>query len=257
MAFIISCLLIFSATAGDCLAQKRPPYDSSYFITYNKDFIARLFLSEKYTDVDIKDLNSGERYSYHPNTNYVLGVGFTYRPLTVNIGVGYGFLNTDKLKGRTKSIDVKSHIYSNKWVADIYGQFYKSFYAFPKAFGMDADQRYYLRPDLKVVLGGASAYRVLNNRRFSYRPAFIQDTWQKKSAGSLMIGLAAFYTRFSGDSSFAPSQPHHLNNKRDISSVGIMQLGPGVGYAYHFVLPLNLFIMGREKTNLHRDRRSR
>ena len=250
-AFITCCCLMFFVVTNEAAAQKRPAYDSNYFVTYNKDFIVRLFLSEKYTHVDIKDLNSGERYSYRPNTNHVLGVGFTYKPLTVNIGVAYGFLNRDELKGKTRTIDVKSHLYSNKWVADIYAQFYNSFYAFPKDFGLDIDQRYYLRPDLKVVIGGVSAYRVLNNRRFSYRPAFIQDTWQKKSAGSLMIGLAAFYTRFHGDSSFAPSQQNHLGNKRNISSVNIMQLGPGAGYAYHLVLPLNFFIMGSVNGNLN------
>lgn len=248
---VICCLLALCFICGIAVGQKRPAYDSNYFVTYHEDFIARLFLSEKYTDVDIKGLSTGERYSYHPNTNYVLGVGFTYRPLTINIGAAFGFLNKDALKGESNYIDVKSHIYSNKWVADIYAQWYKRFYAYPNEISVISNDRYYLRPDLKLILGGASAYRVLNNRRFSYRPTFIQDTWQKKSAGSLMIGLAAFYTRFNGDSSFAPSSDIHMAAKRNINLVNVLQFGPGAGYAYHLVLPLNLFIMGSINANLN------
>jgi hypothetical protein len=249
-AALIAYLLV-ACISANVYAQKRPLYDSTYYVSYRQDVVGRIFFSEKYTDIDVKSLTSGERFSYHPNTNYVMGVGLTYKPLTINIGYGFGFLNTDKAKGKTRSIDVKSHIYSNKWIADLYAQYYKGFFAFPKEINLPAADNYYLRPDLKVLMFGASAYRVLNHRRFSYRPAFLQDTWQKKSAGSMMIGLAAFYTSFNGDSAFAPTAQHHRNVKRDISSAEIIQLGPGVGYAYHLVLPWNLFIMTSVNGNLN------
>src|SRR3954471_18039900 len=125
-------MMLFAVTglSMSSVAQERPLHDTSYYINYPEDVIGRIYMSEKYTRLDIKDLNTKDKIHYQANTNKTLGVGFTYKPLTINIGLGFGFLNKDDAKGKTKSLDIKRHVYSNKWVADLYAQFYKSFYAY-------------------------------------------------------------------------------------------------------------------------------
>jgi hypothetical protein len=232
-------------------AQKRPANDTSYFISYRQDVVLRIYGSEKYTGINIKSDNGVPTLKYRPNTKYSIGLGFTYRPLTINIGYGFGFLNGDKEKGKSKILDIKSHVYTGKFVLDIFAQHYSGFYLAPKGSYSKFSDQYYVRPDVKSYMAGISAFRVLNNRKLSYRAAFIQDTWQKKSAGSPLLGLNLFYMDFHGDSSLLPAGFMNNSPKEQTKSMRLLEFGPGVGYAYHLVLPLNLFIMGSLTANLN------
>jgi hypothetical protein len=46
----------------------------------------------------------------------------------------------------------------------------------------------------------------LNPQRFSFNAAMTQNEWQKKSAGSFMIGGLVYYGQIKGDSSLVPKQ---------------------------------------------------
>ncbi|MEO6837519.1 MAG: DUF4421 family protein, partial [Ginsengibacter sp.] len=182
-------------------AQYHPVNDTAYYVRFPGSVTSRIYTSQKYTDFTLKDKTT-RNIHYYPNTTFNLGVGATYNNLSLNIAYGFGFLNQDPEKGKTKYLDLQSHYYWRKWITDFEGQIYNG-YHLSKGVGTNPGD-YYYRRDMKVALVGISQYRIFNPTRFSYRAAFTQNEWQKKSAGTFLAGAGIYYGVVNADSSLIP-----------------------------------------------------
>lgn len=226
-------------------AQAPANFDSSYYKTYPRQITGRVFLSKKYTALTLNSPENVKALRYRPNNAFSAGVGATYGAITVNLGFNMGFLDgSRKERGKTKFLDLQSHIFTRKLVADLYGQFYDGYYLLPKGLAAPPEKNYYLRPDLRVNMIGASVYRLMNHRKFSYRAAFLQNEWQKKSAGSLLIGAEIYTGIIRGDSSLVPTAAPGDYTQRPVNKVRFTEFGPGAGYAYTVVMQQHFFITG-------------
>ena len=107
-------------------------HDSTYYVSYTKLLTTRLYFSQKYTALTIKNKKDNYTLHYQPNTTLNLGVGATYKWATINLAYGFGFLNPAEDKGKTKYLDLQFHGYDQKFNLDVLGQFYKGFYLNPK-----------------------------------------------------------------------------------------------------------------------------
>lgn len=201
----------------------------------------RFYASKKYTTLFLEGPEGKPRLKYYPNTPVTIGVGATYRILSLNLGFGLQFLNPNRdEKGKTKYIDLQSHLYAANWVVDLFGQFYKGYYLSPKGIGMSTNN-YYIRPDLRVNMVGASVYRLKNGQKFSYRASFLQNEWQKKSAGSFLYGGEIYAGMIKGDSAIIPYALKDDYSQRYVYKNKFIEGGPGIGYAYTFVLKEHFF----------------
>ena len=232
------------------MAQPNADNDSSYFLKYPGSITTRFYVSQKYTDFNIQGNDGAKDIKYLPNTTLNMGIGATYQNFSLNLAYGFGFINNDDDKGKTKYLDLQSHAYPGKWSFDLLGQFYKG-YHLGKDVLSTSDKGYYYRPDIKVNLLGLSAYRVLNHTRFSYNAAFLQNEWQKKSAGSLLFGAEMYYGNIRGDSALVPSSSANQYPQAGINRLQFFSFGPGVGYAYQLVVKQHFFIMGSATVNLN------
>ncbi|MBO9658753.1 MAG: DUF4421 domain-containing protein [Chitinophagaceae bacterium] len=244
VSFAIALLIFLSDTAfGQILPA--PDYDSTYYKKYPDQITGRAYLSKKYTSMSLEGKDRLKPMRYRPNTPVTMGVGATYGIVTLNAGFPIPFLSRDsKETGRSKYLDLQSHIYATKWVIDLYGQFYKGYHATPKGAGSLRPDSFYVRPDIRVNLIGASVYRLFNGERFSYRAAFLQNEWQKKSAGSLLLGGEAYTGTIKGDSALIPNHLDSMYRQYDIDRVRFTEFGPGIGYAYTYVHNENYFVTG-------------
>jgi hypothetical protein len=181
------------------LAQNSASSDNDpYYVAFDEQITTRLYLAKKYTSLIMKAPGGIQSLRYRPNSLTTLGISGSYKALSLSFGKGFGFLNPNKEeKGKTRSFDFGSHIYTRDWVTDIYAQFYKGYYLALGGAAGTADKNYYKRPDIKVSLLGLSAYRLLNGERFSYRAGFLQNEWQKKSAGSVQKVIVHWFPRIS------------------------------------------------------------
>lgn len=236
-------VLLVMGTGSVEAHSSRSEIDTSYISSYVRKLTGRVYMSQKYSRLRMN--NSRMRLTYKPNTSLNLGVGATYESLTLNLAYGFDFLNPDHGQGKTKYLDLQSHLYSRHWVTDVYGQFYRGYYLKPQEIKSDS---YYLRPDLKLRMVGASVYRLSNGERFSYRAAFVQNEWQKKSAGSWLYGAEIYYGVIKADSALKPSV---LAPEYTIEKVRFYKLGPGGGYAYTWVLNRHFFATGSLTANLN------
>lgn len=235
------CLLLFGW--HELGAQLRDfPHDSTYFKTYPAQLTGRIYFSKKYTSLYLEGKENVRTLHYRPNTPVTLGVGATYRILSLNVGLGLQFLNPNKdEKGKTKYLDLQSHLYAPKWVIDLFGQFYKGYYTVPKGYASPDQNKFYVRPDIKVNMIGVSAYRLVNGERLSYRAAFLQNEWQKKSAGSFLFGGEIYTGVTKGDSALVPVALNDYYGQFGIYKTTFTEFGPGIGYAYTLVVKKHFF----------------
>lgn len=247
-------LIICSVQISEVVSQSiiKTVHDTAFYKVYPRSFIMRIFGSQKYAGFQLKNDKDIPVIDYRPNALPAIGIGATYRGLTLNIAYGgIDFLNTGAKRGTTEKFDVQVRLYTRKWAIDASGQLYKGYYLYPQGLALTDKKNYYIRPDLQVSAAGISAYRLFNYKRFTLRPAFVNDEQQIKSAGSFMTGAELFYIKGRGDSSIIPSALASLYERNNIKNVQVIAIGPGAGYAYTQVLPFHLFVTGSLILNLN------
>lgn len=247
-------LLILVCCFSPAIAQlqeqtsKPLPFDTNYYQTYPKQITVRSYLSKKYTQFDLGGGNGAPNLKYRPNNATSIGVGATYGIVTLNLGVGMPFTKApNDEKGKTKTWDLQAHIFARKFMGDFYGQFYKGYFLQD---GVAAGSgKHYYRDDIRVNVLGAALYRITNSRKFSFRSTYLQNEWQKKSAGTWLIGGEVHFGTLKGDSALVPSVYAGTHPRSSIDNVQFIQFGPGVGYAYTAVINKHFFVMASATVN--------
>lgn len=247
----------FLLLGADIQAQNRakqvdtlPQYDETYYVQFPQQLLGRFYFSQKYTRFRLPKEDGIPKLNYMPNTTLNMGVGATYKSFSLNLAYGFGFLNQDAERGKTKYLDLQSHAYSRKHAIDFFGQFYKGYYLSDFSHP-SLSTPYYVRPDLRVRYGGLVYSYLFNGRKFSYSAAMIMNEWQKKSAGSFFLNASFYLGQVKGDSSFVPWMFQSDHPVASVQRVEFLQLGPGAGYAHTFVISQHFFCMGSVQTNLN------
>jgi hypothetical protein len=218
--------------------------DTNYIHAFNKTLTGRTFLSQKYTSVSIGGSSRYPDFRYKPNTSLNLGVGLTYKMFSLNLAYGAPGLNgNNSQRGKTRYLDLQSHIYSRKFVVDLFGQFYKGFYISPKNY-VPGTTGYYQNPDLKINLLGFAVYYLFNSSRFSYQAALIQNEWQTTSSGTFLVGINLNYGITADGQSIVPTAIQHEFPQGQVQELRFLNFGSGVGYAYNFVYKKHWFATG-------------
>jgi len=195
------------------------------------------------------DFKINEKLQYNPNSRLIIGLGFSYGILSVNIGVNFPALNnkdTEQL-GNTRHLDLQTHLYSRKFVIDLYFMKYQGFYlqnSYDILENWPSDETYQLRGDVKINGYGGNIQYIFNNQKFSYRAAYSQTDRQKKSAGSFLAGIDGYYIEGNGDSSLIPANIKHDDfwNGINYDKSTNFSLGINGGYAHTFVVKQKWFL---------------
>lgn len=226
------------------------PYDTNYIASYTTDFTTRLFSSIKYSMMGYDDGNVDQRLAYRPNNKMLLGIGVNHGYLGLNIGINLPFMNQDDDKyGETKYYDFTLRMFAPKFNLTGYLQTYRGFYLRNTSTiiaGWEEGDPYYIRSDMRTNTIGLDISYIFNSNRFSYRAALVQTEWQKKSAGSMLIGGSFFYNFTTGDSSIVPSKTSYpgFYDSVHFKRSNIFSIGPHIGYAYTLVFKKHYFLTG-------------
>ncbi len=220
--------------------------DKRYIADHTKDLTVRIFSNSKFSRFVVGHNGYSERLPYATNDNLNIGAGFNWRFIGLNFGVKMPFVNSDNAKfGKTKGFDLQSFLYFRKLQIDLYAQSYAGLYVSRRK-STERDERddtYPYRPDMKTRHFGINAQYIFNNRRFSYRAAFVQNEFQKKSAGSFIFGGGLYHFRAKGDSAIIPSNiafPATFWDDR-YNKTAVTALFVNAGYAYTLVVKKNFF----------------
>jgi hypothetical protein len=222
--------------------------DSSYISDHTKDLTVRLYGSRKYTSYRLSDRQAGQAVVYKPNGNFNLGVGFNYKVIGINLGFNFPFINNDNERyGRTRYLDLQSHLYLRKLTVDLWAQFYRGYYiSNPNGVLKEWNDVnvYPQRQDIRTSDIGINVQYIFNDRRFSFRSAFLQNEYQKKSAGSFMAGGSIYAVYVRADSSVVPSglKATDFFNNEHFNNTNIYSLSVDGGYAHTFVVAQHFFV---------------
>ncbi len=243
---IVSFLLIIGLVANSLTGQAQSNVvkggDSNYYRSYDTTFTVRMYLTQKYLSLIISGGSKANDLKYRPNSKLNIGAGVTYGWITLNADFGFGFLNKgDEDKGKTKSLDLQLHSYGRKISVDLSYQYYRGLYLYPKGSGLENKENWYVRPDIRLLQIGGSAYYATNWRKFSYRAALLQNEWQIKSAGSFLLGAQASYGQSKGDSALVPAAIAGSYSAAGVKQVTYGSIAPGIGYAYSLVIARHWF----------------
>lgn len=224
-----------------------PVYNSLYVEDYTHILTTRIYLSTKFNSITLEDVTNNTSVVYEPNNQVNLGFGFSYRAFTLNIGIGFAFLNQDDdVQGETSHFDAQANMYSKKLATNLFFQTYSGYHMTSHnreelGWPDDGTARPYRR-DLEQSNIGFSSLYIFNNDRFSYRASFTQDAWQKKSAGSWLAGAYATYFNMYADSSLVPQAlDDQFDEDLQIKRGRFIDFGLMGGYAYTLVIRKGFF----------------
>lgn len=165
--------------------------------------------------------HDGASSVFESNMKYTISLGVGYRGIMLGLSI-----NPSKLSGKNSDTEYGLVSYGNRFGGEVFFHHSKNFNAKSRFgdFQVDAsDGIDYLS------MFNASGYYVFNAKRFSYPAAFCQSYIQRRSAGSWLLGMDAFYAE---------------GHVKPIPEVGIadtrlqmFMFGIGAGYGYNFVLP--------------------
>lgn len=214
-----------------------------HYTNLNNQFILRFFGLYKSNIVDIQSKDKTARF--RPNGTFSMGVGFNYKFLSLGFSYGVPKSKTNNEKyGTTQRLDAQFSIFSKAFGLDGFLQAYKGYYlSNPGDFGEWDKDKFPQLPDMRVLTLGINAFYLLNNKKFSYRAAFVGNQVQNKSAGSIAVGLFGTLDQLKTDNGFLPPEMEDSTGiKFDLKSFEALTIGISAGYMYTFVLGKGFFI---------------
>ncbi|HMU47430.1 MAG TPA: DUF4421 family protein [Chitinophagaceae bacterium] len=246
---LVICLLAGNLLTAQNLSKKKYKHDSNYYEMYPNKLTGRIYAAKKFEDINVPSGGSATDLKYVANHKTNFGIGVTWRNYSLN--AFYGFNNSSANRGKTKGLDLQLHLFPHKWVIDVLAVMPKGMYIKPKGTAAASSSSYYSDKETKERIYGVAAYRVPNKEKFSYRAALVQNEWQKKSAGSVLYGLEAYYVIGpENDSTFIPKAIQDGYAEKGFLEMRYLSIGPGIGYAYTAVMDQHFFIMGSLIANL-------
>ncbi len=248
--FLLAIMILFVNTVhAQKMSKKKYLHDESYYEMYPNKLTGRIYAAKKFEDINVPSGGSAPDLKFVANHKLNLGVGVTWRNISLN--AFYGFNNSSVDRGKTKGLDLQLHLFPHKWVIDVLAVMPKGMYIKPKGTAAANSSSYYSNEGTKERIYGFAAYRVPNKEKFSYRAALVQNEWQKKSAGSLLYGGEIYYVIGpENDSNFIPQSIQNNYIEKGYHEMKAITFGPGIGYAYTAVMDGHFFIMGSLIANL-------
>lgn len=210
--------------------------DTEYVHSYYPKLGIRLYEVTKFNQIRFRNNKTNKSVSYKPNDMNAIGIGVNYRWLNLGVSIPLPSLD-EKIYGKTNNIDLQLNIYTRRFTVDGSLLYHKGFY-------MDNvidlvpnwnKKEFPYRSDLQNMSLGGSCIYTINHKKYSYRAAFLQSEWQKKSAGSLLLGGFVLLYRMRADSSFVERSLLRLGGSTfrgmdSTSFASMLNVGFAVGY---------------------------
>ncbi len=248
LSIVVGCGLGTAVLAQRGPAWMRSETDTAYIRDYSRDLTTRFYFSRKYTGYGVRDYQQRQELLYRPNDRFNVGIGINYAFVGLNLGVNIPLVNDDDDRyGQTRYLDAQSHLYLPRLAVDLYLQHYRGYYLNKPQNWVENWQRgnpHPQRGDLRTTSIGFNLQYIFNHRHFSYRAAYLQNAWQKKSAGTFLLGSESYLIRMRADS--AVTDPARASapffNGVAFNGSDVYSLGANAGYAHTFVYKAHFFL---------------
>lgn len=235
-----------SASAAD---SAQLPYDSTYYIKYENDFIIALYTSVRSYGITVAqttalDTTGTSGLNYKADANKVTGIEINYDKFSVSFGIKSTPPDTRK-KGKSSYKDFGFSFGGNRWMLETSYRGYKGFYDLNTA-RYDTNYRdslpFYNIPSMSnQALKGKFLY-FFNHRKFSYKSGYTCTYRQLRSAFSWVGVSNLYYNKLSADTSIVPHFVRdYYGHNAYLNHLGITAFSVGGGFSGNIVLFKSLF----------------
>jgi len=164
----------------------------------------------------------GSSIRYRPVNRNILKISAQFRALDLGFGITPAFINPERNQENARLRNFNFRLFLGRWMQTF------DFYDQRGHFG-DVEGREVYLPGLESrKFGGSTAY--VFNRNFSFRALVSQNEWQRRSAGSFVPRVVAYYTRYKFVEDSSVFRVHSYD----------LALGPG--YHYNWVVHPNILL---------------
>ena len=230
-------LFSFAQDAQFNFSTKHQKTDSNYIEDFSDKLVIRAFSKSKTNSLEIRNTITNEQLTYKPNPSSSLGAGFNYNWLGIDLAFQLPETDEETEKyGKTKSFDFQANMYLRKFSVDLSYVRYKGYYLEDANDPKNGDT-IIKQPNLRTNNLGVSVNYIFNNKKFSYRAAYLQNERQRKSAGTFFSGGFVSLTGLTSDRGLIP--PHYVKLYPEVSEltrVNSWQIGGQGGYAHTFIV---------------------
>lgn len=226
LVFFFMSLLCFAEENENDSIETKPVYLEQY----QSDSSVKLFTSSRFSAFSFEPADEDERFNYLPNTQAKIGVGASWKGLSLSWGYGIDVMG-NKEKGDTRSFDLQFNFQGKFFLLEASASQHAGFYLIEES--EDSYKLFestLLRPDIELRKYQLFGQYIFNGDKFSYRAPFGQKERQLISAGSLQLGFGFYFTEAKADSSFYP-----VNTVSEKQYLRYAFLGPNIGYTYTWV----------------------
>lgn len=241
---VLFSLPLFSQIEAEVSA-KNTKSDTTYITDLTDKLSVRIYNIWKKTELRLTDIETDKSLVLKPNGSTNIGLGFNYKWLGLGVAFGMPYVNNDdETYGKTSRFDFQLNLYGRSMGADIYFQHYKGFYiSNPEQFIDLGKDKYPILENMELIAAGVSVYYFFNNKKFSYRAAFVRNEIQKKGQGSIIAGAYYGLNAALDNSGFVSDVlPDSVKAKFDINAFVSNSFGLSFGYTYTFVIAKHFFI---------------
>lgn len=229
------------------LISQRDDFDTAYVRDFSDRPTLRLYGSSKFNSMVVRSEPAFSDLRFRPNGNFNIGIGASYRKLTLNLGFPMPFVNNDDdAKGRTRFLDAQATLHTQRQTSNLFLQVFKGYHITShdaSRIGWDQTTSFPYRADMVQFNIGISSLRIANHDRFSYRATFNQDAWQQLTQGTWLYGGYATCYVLMADSALVPTRlVGEFNPASAISKGVLVDIGPMGGYAHTFVYRRHWFL---------------
>lgn len=222
-------------------------YDTAFVRDFSDRPALRLYVSNKFNSMSVRSGDGFSDIRYRPNGNFNMGIGASYRRVTINIGFPIPFVNNDNdRRGDTRYLDAQATVHTERQASNLFLQIFKGYHITSHdapTIGWMQTTAFAYRADLVQWNIGMTSVRMTNPHRFSYRAAFNQDAWQQRTQGSWLYGAYATFYALQADSALVPTRLRDQVLPSAAISEGLfVDIGPIGGYAGTFVYRRHWFL---------------
>lgn len=223
--------------------------DKGYYIDYSDQLLLKVMSVVKSNKQEIINTNNKQSIKLSPHGMASLGFGFNYKWL--GLGITFGIpasAQNEKIYGKTSRFDFQLNIYSKKFVVDAFAQQYNGLYIEnPSELTIWNQNEFPQRDSMQTNSVGVAGFYVFNNKKLSYKAAYVRNAVQKKSAGSFLLGgyYNIDYAGFDqgATSFFVPNDfPQEVKDTFTVNTYQSINTGITFGYTYTFVFWKHWFI---------------
>ncbi len=241
----ISVSLILLLLANFAVAQA----DTSYIKDHKDKLTTRIYSLYEAINLEIDPLSQGPGLLYSPNSPQHIGLAGFYKWFGLGLAVKTPFIsdNTD-IYGSSSSFDLRLNAYGSWINAELAYSNYKGFFLENSPEIMKDFKKgdpYLYRPDLDINSMSGIFYFVPNHKKHSFRAAYIQNEYQRKSAGSVLIAPAFQINRLKANSSLVPqdySDTYEVFAEDEMVRGKFSFVGVFAGYSYSLVIWKQFYI---------------